>query len=302
MLAARAVGQRGGEQRAAQGGTAARATASAIARSVVSGGGVAVLLDRAERDDEQRRLGELGPSRVGQRSHPGSLEPAPRAGRTHDDGGGDEGRRAAEGRTVGQFTTIAPDGTLISRPMAMQEVEFDGDLWFFASRSSARCPTSPRTLRSTSPHREARAGLADRARRRHRRPGEEAPALEHRRRGLVPGRPGGPRRRPAAGGRRLGRVLDFPWRAAGQRDQLRQGEADGRALRRRREREVQPRSRAPARPAGTLAGPGGSGGSGPYRRHAEQHGLALHRAGVRVVEVAARGGQIRASRAASVSP
>jgi general stress protein 26 len=36
------------------------------------------------------------------------------------------------------FTTIAPDGTLISRPMAMQEVEFDGDLWFFASRSSRK--------------------------------------------------------------------------------------------------------------------------------------------------------------------
>lgn len=38
----------------------------------------------------------------------------------------------------GLFTTIAPDGTLISRPMALQEVEFDGDLWFFASRSSRK--------------------------------------------------------------------------------------------------------------------------------------------------------------------
>ncbi|MGY1620318.1 pyridoxamine 5'-phosphate oxidase family protein [Geodermatophilus sp. SYSU D00691] len=38
----------------------------------------------------------------------------------------------------GLFTTIAPDGTLISRPMAMQEVEFDGDLWFFARRSSRK--------------------------------------------------------------------------------------------------------------------------------------------------------------------
>ena len=38
----------------------------------------------------------------------------------------------------GLFTTIAPDGTLISRPMAMQEVEFDGDLWFFAQRSSRK--------------------------------------------------------------------------------------------------------------------------------------------------------------------
>ena len=39
---------------------------------------------------------------------------------------------------TGLFTTIAPDGTLISRPMAMQEVEFDGDLWFFAERSSRK--------------------------------------------------------------------------------------------------------------------------------------------------------------------
>ena len=38
----------------------------------------------------------------------------------------------------GMFTTIAPDGTLMSRPMAMQEVEFNGDLWFFASRGSRK--------------------------------------------------------------------------------------------------------------------------------------------------------------------
>ena len=30
------------------------------------------------------------------------------------------------------LTTVAPDGSLRSRPMATQEVEFDGDLWFFA--------------------------------------------------------------------------------------------------------------------------------------------------------------------------
>ncbi|WP_448626415.1 pyridoxamine 5'-phosphate oxidase family protein [Geodermatophilus sp. URMC 64] len=38
----------------------------------------------------------------------------------------------------GLFTTTAPDGTLISRPMTMQEVEFDGDLWFFAARNSRK--------------------------------------------------------------------------------------------------------------------------------------------------------------------
>jgi general stress protein 26 len=39
---------------------------------------------------------------------------------------------------MAMLTTTAPTGTLISRPMAMQEVEFDGDLWFFAERSSRK--------------------------------------------------------------------------------------------------------------------------------------------------------------------
>ena len=37
---------------------------------------------------------------------------------------------------IGMLTTTDPAGTLISRPMALQEVEFDGDLWFFAARES----------------------------------------------------------------------------------------------------------------------------------------------------------------------
>jgi general stress protein 26 len=36
------------------------------------------------------------------------------------------------------LTTVAPDGSLVSRPMATQEVEFDGDLWFFAEASSPK--------------------------------------------------------------------------------------------------------------------------------------------------------------------
>ena len=39
---------------------------------------------------------------------------------------------------AGMLTTAAPDGTFISRPMAMQEVEFDGDLWFIAERDSRK--------------------------------------------------------------------------------------------------------------------------------------------------------------------
>ena len=34
------------------------------------------------------------------------------------------------------LTTVTPDGGLVSRPMAVQEAEFDGDLWFFAQRDS----------------------------------------------------------------------------------------------------------------------------------------------------------------------
>ncbi|SFF24227.1 pyridoxamine 5'-phosphate oxidase family protein [Blastococcus tunisiensis] len=41
-----------------------------------------------------------------------------------------------KGERFGFLTTIRRDGTLTSRPMTLQEVEFDGDLWFFAERGS----------------------------------------------------------------------------------------------------------------------------------------------------------------------
>ena len=271
MLAARAVGQRGraarrpGRDGGARDGVRDRRVGG---RRQVR----AVLLDRAERDDEQRRLGELGPSRVGQRSHPGSLEPAPRAGRTHDDGGGDEGRRAAGG-TNGPFTTIAPDGTPISRPMAMQEVEFDGD------RGS-----SPHAVPQGVPHRREPSGQ------RHHIGKLELVSLTghavviddlEKKRQLwntvvEAWFPDGPEdldvvllRVDAASaeywtpGGRLASAISFA------KAKLTGEPYDGGENER-----CSSRSRAPARPAGTLAGPGGSGGSGPYRRHAEQHGLA----------------------------
>ena len=34
------------------------------------------------------------------------------------------------------LTTMTPDGKHVSRPMALQDVEFDGDLWFFAYSDS----------------------------------------------------------------------------------------------------------------------------------------------------------------------
>ncbi|SNS47335.1 pyridoxamine 5'-phosphate oxidase family protein [Rhodococcoides kyotonense] len=36
------------------------------------------------------------------------------------------------------FTTTGRDGHLLSRPMALQETEFDGDLWFFARNASRK--------------------------------------------------------------------------------------------------------------------------------------------------------------------
>lgn len=36
------------------------------------------------------------------------------------------------------LTTMTTDGRHVSRPMALQDVEFDGDLWFFAMGDSAK--------------------------------------------------------------------------------------------------------------------------------------------------------------------
>ena len=49
-------------------------------------------------------------------------------------------RKVAElikGQRCGFLTTVMKDGRLASRPMTLQEVEFDGDLWFFAERDSS---------------------------------------------------------------------------------------------------------------------------------------------------------------------
>ncbi|MEJ5868046.1 pyridoxamine 5'-phosphate oxidase family protein [Pseudokineococcus sp. 5B2Z-1] len=39
---------------------------------------------------------------------------------------------------VCMLTTTGAAGRLVSRPMAVQEVEFDGDLWFFAEEDSSK--------------------------------------------------------------------------------------------------------------------------------------------------------------------
>jgi general stress protein 26 len=39
---------------------------------------------------------------------------------------------------VGLLTTMTADGHLVSRPLAMQQIEFDGDLWFFSQDPSPK--------------------------------------------------------------------------------------------------------------------------------------------------------------------
>lgn len=39
---------------------------------------------------------------------------------------------------IAMLTTVEEDGTLRSRPMATQRVEFDGDLWFFTKASAPK--------------------------------------------------------------------------------------------------------------------------------------------------------------------
>ena len=66
-------------------------------------------------------------------------------GRKNDDGGdkGDKGdlkklRKLIKGARVAMLTTVGPDGTLRSRPMATLKAPFEGDLWFFTRASAPK--------------------------------------------------------------------------------------------------------------------------------------------------------------------
>lgn len=47
-------------------------------------------------------------------------------------------RKLIKGARVAMLTTIAPDGTLRSRPMATLKAPFEGDLWFFTRASAPK--------------------------------------------------------------------------------------------------------------------------------------------------------------------
>ena len=52
------------------------------------------------------------------------------------------------------LTTAEPDGTLHSRPMTTQQVEFDGDLWFFTGADSPK-------VWEAEQHRQVNVSFAD---------------------------------------------------------------------------------------------------------------------------------------------
>ena len=54
---------------------------------------------------------------------------------THEDAVKKVGELIKDIRTA-MLTTVEPDGSLVSRPMAVQQVEFDGDLWFATDADS----------------------------------------------------------------------------------------------------------------------------------------------------------------------
>ena len=67
---------------------------------------------------------------------------------------------------IGMFTTINEEGALVSRPLAVQDVKDDGDMWFFTSARNLpggphpRQPSGERLLRPAD-----RVGLGGRDRR-----------------------------------------------------------------------------------------------------------------------------------------
>lgn len=57
---------------------------------------------------------------------------------SHDDESIEKLNKLIKGIRFAMFTTVDEDGVLRSRPMATQEVEFDGDLWFFTRVDTAK--------------------------------------------------------------------------------------------------------------------------------------------------------------------
>jgi general stress protein 26 len=59
-------------------------------------------------------------------------------GKNAGDGPARKLRKIMKGARVAMLTTVAPDGTLRSRPMEAVKAPFDGDLWFFTRASAPK--------------------------------------------------------------------------------------------------------------------------------------------------------------------
>jgi general stress protein 26 len=68
-------------------------------------------------------------------SHETPNQPAPH---TSDDAARAKVTELIRDGRICMFTTMTPDGRHVSRPMGLQEVEFDGDLWFFSYDDSPK--------------------------------------------------------------------------------------------------------------------------------------------------------------------
>jgi general stress protein 26 len=58
--------------------------------------------------------------------------------KTHADQGTEKVAELVHDAHISMFTTMTDGGKHVSRPMALQSVEFDGDLWFFTDQDSAK--------------------------------------------------------------------------------------------------------------------------------------------------------------------
>src|SRR3712207_1517388 len=95
-------------------------------------------LGAANRSEDRARYRPAG-WRVSASGVLGRSRATPDRALREDDMAAEDTRKVAEllkGQRFGFLTTRTPEGKLTSRPMALQEVEFDGDLWFFAEQSA----------------------------------------------------------------------------------------------------------------------------------------------------------------------
>ena len=67
---------------------------------------------------------------------------------------------------LAMLTSVGPDGRLMSKPMATQDVEFDGDVWFITARDTAhtRAVDAEPRVALTFSSRDAWVALTGRAR------------------------------------------------------------------------------------------------------------------------------------------